>query len=420
MAPPIMHSPTWQGTLAERAARAVMSTYSRYPIELVSGRGCRVTDSSGREHLDFIAGIATSVLGHAHPAIVEAIRANASGLLHVSNLYWTEPMVRLAERLTAAAGMERAFFCNSGAEAVEAMLKLARKARPGRPRIACFERSFHGRTMGALSATAQPHYQDAFRPLVPGFVAVPYGDLAAAEATIDATTAAVIVEVVQGEGGVRPAPDGFLRGLREACDRSGALLLFDEVQTGIGRTGTFYAFQGTGVVPDALASAKALAGGLPMGAMLARGDAASVLQAGDHASTFGGGPFVSSVAHAVLDVVLAPGFLEGVRDRGARLAQGLQSLANRHPSVLGARGSGLLHGLQLDGPHAPALVGLLHERGLLTAPAGKDVLRLAPPLVVTDEEIDEALASIDAALGAFATAHAGSAGAGTAAARGAG
>jgi predicted acetylornithine/succinylornithine family transaminase len=391
----------WTGTLAERGARSVMTTYARYPIELASGSGCRVTDAAGRSYLDFIAGIAVNVLGHAHPAIVDAIRRNADSLLHVSNLYWTEPMVRLAERLTAASSMDRAFFCNSGAEAVEACLKLARKARPGRPRFVTFERSFHGRTFGALSATMQPHYQDPFRPLVPGFVAVPYGDLAAAEAAIDATTSAVIVEAVQGEGGVRPAPAGFLAGLRRACDRVGALLIIDEVQTGIGRTGTFFAFQGAGVVPDAVASSKALAGGLPLGCALARGEAATALQPGDHASTFGGGPFVTSVAHAVLDVVLADGFMDGVAARARLLGRGLADLASRHEHVLGARGAGLLCGLQLDAPRAPDLVALLHARGLLAAPAGKDVLRLAPPLVVSESEIAEALASIDAALGAL-------------------
>jgi len=392
-------SPAWAGSLAERGARAVMTTYARYPIELASGSGCRVVDSAGRSYLDFIAGIAVTVLGHAHPAIVDAIRRNAESLLHVSNLYWTEPMVRLAERLTVASSMDRAFFCNSGAEAVEACLKLARKARPGRPRYVAFERSFHGRTMGALSATMQPHYQDAFRPLVPGFVAVPYGDLAAAEAAIDATTSAVIVEAVQGEGGVRPAPPGFLAGLRRACDRTGALLILDEVQTGIGRTGSFFAYQGTGVVPDAVAASKALAGGLPLGCALARGEAAAALQPGDHASTFGGGPFVTSVAHAVLDVVLADGFLDGVSARAAQLSNGLEDLALRHASVVGARGVGLLCGLQLDGPRAPDLVARLHARGLLAAPAGKDVLRLAPPLVVSESEVVEALGAIDAALG---------------------
>jgi predicted acetylornithine/succinylornithine family transaminase len=375
-----------------------MATYARYPVELVSGRGCRVVDSTGREHLDFIAGIATNVLGHAHPAVVAAIRAQAEGLLHVSNLYWTEPMIRLAERLTAAAGMDTAFFCNSGAEAVEAALKLSRKARPGRKKHVVFERSFHGRTMGALSATAQPHYQAPFEPLVPGFTAVPYGDLDAVRAVLDDQVACVLVEVVQGEGGVRPAPAGFLRGLRAECDRVGALLVLDEVQTGLGRTGSLYAFQGEGVVPDALASAKALAGGLPMGCLLARGDAARAFAPGDHASTFGGGPFVAGVAHAVLDVVTADGFLESVREKGERLAQGLDAIAAKRRLVLRAQGRGLMRGLVLDGPRAPELVPALHARGLLAAPAGKDVLRLTPPLIVTNDEIAEGLETIDAGL----------------------
>ena len=391
-------TPAWAGTLADRASKVVMPTYARYPIELVRGRGCRAWDSSGKEYLDFIAGIATCSLGHAHPAIVDAIRGASDGLLHVSNLYWTEPMLRLAERLTAASGMDRAFFCNSGAEAVESLIKLARKARPGRPRIVVFERSFHGRTMGALSATWQPHYQDAFRPLVPGFVAAPFGDLAAAEVLIDETTAAVLVEPVQGEGGVRDAPEGFLAGLRAACDRSGALLLFDEVQTGVGRMGTLYAFQGLGVVPDALASAKGLGGGLPIGCMLARGEAATTFQPGDHASTFGGGPFIATVANAVLDVVLSEGFLASVASRARELDASLGDIAERHRLVVAARGRGLLRGLALDGERAPDLVSALHRRGILAAPAGKDVLRLAPPLIVSSEEIAIATARLDEAL----------------------
>ncbi len=266
-----MKTPDWAGTLADRGAASVMPTYARYPVELASGSGCRVTDSSGREYLDCVAGIAVSVLGHGHPAMVEAIRGAADGLLHVSNLYWTEPMVRLAERLTKASGMDTAFFCNSGAEAVEGLLKLARKARPDRSKFVCFDRSFHGRTLGALSVTAQEKYQAPFRPLLVKADVLAYGDFEAAAAAIDAETAAVIVEPLQGEGGVRPAPAGFLGKLRELCDEHGALLLFDEVQTGLGRTGSFYAFQGEGVVPDALSTAKALAGGLPMGAVLARG-----------------------------------------------------------------------------------------------------------------------------------------------------
>lgn len=393
-----MSRPDWAGTLVERGAAAVASTYARYPVELVSGRGCRVTDSEGREYLDCVAGIAVSLLGHAHPRIVRTIREAADGLLHVSNLYWTEPMVRLAERLNAVAGMDKTFFCNSGAEAVEALLKMARKARPGRTGFLCFERSFHGRTLGALSVTAQEKYQAAFRPLLPSATAVPYGDVEAARAAIDENTAAVLVEPVQGEGGVRPAPAGFLAALREACDAKGALLLFDEVQCGLGRTGSFYAFQQEGVAPDALSTAKALAGGLPMGAMLARGEAAEALQAGDHASTFGGGPFVARVANAVLDEVLAEGFLGEVKRKGERLAAGLRGLVDAHPAATGLRGRALMLGLVLDGARAGELVDRLRERGLLTCPAGPDVVRLVPPLTITDEEIDEAVAIFGAAL----------------------
>ena len=392
-------APAWAGTLADRGGAALLPTYARYPVELVSGRGCRLEDSEGRSYLDLVAGIAVSALGHGHPAIVEAIRGAADGLLHVSNLYWTEPMVRLAERLTSAAGMDRAFFCNSGAEAVEACLKLARKSRPGRRRILCFERSFHGRTLGALSATAQPWYQESFRPLLPGVEALPFGDPAAAERAIDERTALVLVEPIQGEGGVRPAPPGWLRLLRERCDATGAMLVFDEVQSGLGRTGTFFAYQGEGVVPDAVACAKALAGGLPMGALLARGEAAEAFQPGDHASTFGGGPLVSAAAHALLDVVLADGFLEEVQGKGARLRAGLERLAQTDANAAGVRGRGLMLGLRLAEPRAGELVDAMRRRGALSCPAGKDVVRFVPPLTIADHEIDEALEIVGAALG---------------------
>ena len=388
----------WAGTLAERGAAALLPTYARYPVELVSGSGCRLEDSSGRRYLDLLAGIAVSALGHGHPALVEALRRAASGLLHTSNLYWTEPMVRLAERLTAAAGMERAFFCNSGAEAVEAAIKLARKARPGRPRIVCFERSFHGRTLGALSATAQPRYQESFRPLLAGVEVLPFGNSEAAERAIDEEVALVLVEPIQGEGGVRPAPPGWLQLLRQRCDTAGTLLVFDEVQSGLGRTGTFFAYQGEGVVPDAVTCAKALAGGLPMGALLARGEAAAAFEPGDHASTFGGGPLVSAAAHAVLDVVLAEGFLDEVRRKGERLRDGIEELAAHSPLAAEVRGRGLMLGLRLAEPRAGELVDALREAGALTCPAGADVVRFVPPLVIGREEIDEALGILDRAL----------------------
>jgi predicted acetylornithine/succinylornithine family transaminase len=384
--------------VVSRGSACLMSTYARIPIELVSGRGARVFDREGRAYLDLVSGIAVNVLGHSHPALVAAAREAAGALWHVSNLYWTEPMVRLAERLTFATGMDRAFFCNSGAEAVEAALKLARRARPGRSRIVAFERSFHGRTLGALSATAQPHYQDAFRPLLAGFEILPHGDFDRAAAAIDTDTAAVIVEPIQGEGGVRAAPDGWLAHLRSRCDQAGALLVFDEVQSGVGRTGTFLACQGEGVVPDAVALAKALAGGLPMGALLARGEAAGTFRPGDHASTFGGGPFVASVANAVLDVVLADGFLGGVRERAARLERGLRAIAASAPSVAEVRGRGLMRGLALHGEFAAAVTDALRARGVLAMSAGRDVLRLLPPLVIEDAEIDEAVRAVGDAL----------------------
>jgi acetylornithine/N-succinyldiaminopimelate aminotransferase len=387
-----------RGSLIERGARALVNAYARYPIEIASAAGSRITDTAGRDYLDFVAGIAVNALGHGHPAVLEALRRAAAGPVHTSNLYWTEPMVRLAERLASASGMERAFFCNSGAESIETALKVARKARPGRPRIVVFERSFHGRTLGALSATMQAGYQDPFRPLLPGFTAIPFGDFAAAEGAIDEATAAVLLEPVQGEGGVRPAPAGFLEHLRALCDRSGSLLLLDEVQTGLGRTGTLFAFQASTILPDGFACAKALAGGLPMGAFLARGDAAAALGPGEHGSTFGGGPFVATVALAVLKTIGDEAFLAEIREKGARLGIRLREIAARRERLVSeVRGSGLMWGLALWGPHAPLLVEELHGLGLLTVPAGKDALRLLPPLTVTEAEIDEAAALIDEA-----------------------
>jgi predicted acetylornithine/succinylornithine family transaminase len=386
----------WAGTLADRGAAALQETYARYPIELASGEGCRVTDSSGRSYLDFLAGIAVSSLGHRHPAITDALHRAAEGLIHTSNLYWTEPMVRLAERLVAAADMERAFFCNSGAEAVEAALKLGRKARPGRHRIIAFEGSFHGRTFGALSVTARDAYQAPFRPLVPGVEILPFGEPVGE--SIDDRVAVVIVEPIQGEGGMQPAPEGWLGHLRERCDHTGALLVFDEVQSGIGRTGTFFAYQAEGVLPDAVTSAKALAGGLPMGALLTHGEAAKAFEPGDHASTFGGGPLVAEVANAVLDVVLDEGFLESVGTKGRRLQSGLERLAASGENVAEVRGMGLMQGMRLAEPRAGELVAALHGLGLLTCPAGPDVVRFEPPLIVSDGQIDEAVSLVERGL----------------------
>lgn len=395
----------WAGTLSARGAKVIMPTYGRYAIEVAAGEGARVRGADGRSYLDFAAGVAVNALGYAHPAVVAAIRAGSTGVVHASNLYWTEPMVRLAERLTAMSGMDMAFFCNSGTEAIETALKVARKARPGRARTIVFERSFHGRTLGALSATMQPAYQAPFAPLLEGFHAIPFGDFDAAEAAIASDVAAVLVEPIQGEGGLRPVPAGFLSHLRKLCDRSGSLLLVDEVQTGIGRTGKLFACEHDDVRPDAIATAKALAGGLPMGALLTRGDCALALGPGEHGCTFGGGPLIANVAHAVLDIIANAEFLATVRARGERLGAGLGKLHAAHPTlVTEARGRGLMWGLALSAPRASELVARLHELGLLTVPAGKDVLRLVPPLIVTESDIDAAIATLGTALSGLAVA----------------
>jgi len=391
---------SWAGTLAGRGAEALMSNYGRYPIELASGSGSRVFDAEGREYLDMVAGIAVTSLGHRHPAVVAALRDASEGLIHTSNLYWTEPMVRLAERITEAAGMDRVFFCNSGAEAIEAAIKLGRKLRPGRSRIVAFEGSFHGRTVGALSVTARPAYQTPFRPLLPDVEVLPFGDFSAAESTIDASVSMVLVEPIQGEGGIHPAPEGWLERLRGLSSAAGALLVFDEVQTGMGRTGALFAYQGEGVVPDAVTVAKALAGGLPMGALLARGEAATAFQPGDHGSTFGGGPLVASVANAVLDVVLQDGFMDEVAAKGARLADHLEAIADDTATVTGARGRGLMQGLVLRDETAADVISAAMGMGMLTCPAGPDVVRLTPALTISEEEIDEGAQILRRALSA--------------------
>lgn len=396
MSAPRAIAPSDRG-IAARGDATLVRSYARYPVTLVSGAGSTVVDDDGRRYLDFVSGIAVNALGHGHPALVRALRDAVEGLLHVGNLYWTEPMVRLAERLAAATGLERTFFCNSGTEACEAAIKIARRARPGRTRIVAFERSFHGRTLGALSVTGQPGYRDPFGPLVPEVTFVPYGDRDAT-AAIDDGVAGVVVEPIQGEGGVRPAPRGWLAALRERCDASGALLIVDEVQTGVGRTGTFLAVQAEGVIPDVVSLAKGLGGGIPIGAVVARGEAAEALRPGDHGSTFGGGLVAVAAAHAVLDVVLADGFLDGVRARGAHLEHGLRAIAARRPrQVVEVRGRGLMWGVALASPVAP-VIGRLREDGVLAVPAGPDVLRLLPPLIVTDDEIDRALEAVDRAL----------------------
>jgi acetylornithine/N-succinyldiaminopimelate aminotransferase len=365
---------------------AVMETYARLPVEFVRGEGTRLWDDEGNEYLDFFCGAGVTQLGHCPPSVVEAISDQAGRLLHVSNLFYTEPGIRLAKRLVDSSVDGRAFLCNSGAEAVECALKLARKRRRGGSFVV-LEGAFHGRTYGALSATPQESKQAPFAPLVPGFEMVRRDDPDALADAVDESTAAVLLEPVQGEGGVHPISDEVLHAARSACDRAGALLIFDEVQCGMGRTGPLWAWQEAGVQPDVMTVAKGLAGGLPIGACVTNREQAGVLQFGDHATTFGGGPVVSAAANAVLDVIDDEGFSNAVAGKGRRLAEGLQAMRLR------VRGRGLM--LAFEQPDAPSLVRrALREQRLVLNATGPETVRLLPPLTVSEAEIDEALRRI--------------------------
>jgi acetylornithine/N-succinyldiaminopimelate aminotransferase len=372
------------------AARdAVLPTYARADITIVRGEGCRVWDDRGREYLDFVAGIAVVGLGHCAPAPLAAAHEQLDRLWHVSNLYWTEPMVRLAELLAERFEGGRAFFCNSGAEANEAALKIARKAT-GRTRIVALEGGFHGRTFGALSATGQPSKWEGFGPLVPGVTFARPNDIESLEAALApaADTALLLLEPILGEGGVIPLEPEFAQAAAELSLEIGALLCIDEVQAGMGRTGTFFAHEQLGIKPDLITLAKGIANGLPMGALLAGERAAPGFVPGDHASTFGGNPVVAAAAVAVVEAI-DDELLAHVRERGAQLERGLEAL----PAVRAVRGRGLLVGAQLDRPVGP-IVDACRDEGLLVLSAGADVLRLTPPLVVSADEVAEALETI--------------------------
>ena len=365
--------------------------YARVGPTFVAGEGCELIAADGSRYLDCVAGIAVNALGYGHPLIRDAVtRALETGLIHVSNLYHTEAGERLAEELVARSFADRVFFCNSGAEANEAAFKFARKwsRKPG---IVAFTGSFHGRLFASLAATDRPDYRAPFEPLVPGVHVLPLGDRAAAQRMLaESRVGAVIVEPVQGEGGVRPVPAEWLVFLRELCDAHGAALIFDEVQCGLGRTGTLFACEQSGVLPDMLTLAKPLAGGLPMGAVLLTDRIAAALEPGDHATTFGGGPLVATVALAVLHLLGAPEFLAAVQARGARLGAALHALADRIPKVKEVRGVGLMWGLELSQP-AARFVTAARELGLLITTAGPSVLRLVPPLVISNAELDRAV-----------------------------
>jgi acetylornithine/N-succinyldiaminopimelate aminotransferase len=369
----------------------MMSTYKRWPVEFVSGRGAVLVDDAGREYIDCVAGIAVASVGHAHPRVASAIAAQARTLIHVSNLYVTEPQNRLAQRLADLTGGMRSFFTNSGAEAIECAIKLARRwagrRGAGRRKLVAAAGGFHGRTLGALTATGQPGKQKPFEPLLPGFIHVDYDDVAARGAAVDDSVAAVILEPIQGEAGVVVPSEGYLLAARELCDERGALFVLDEVQTGLGRTGDWFASQFEGVEPDVMCLAKSLAGGLPMGACLARPDVADAFEPGDHATTFGGGPVQAAAALAVLDVIEEEGLVERARGAGRRLGAGLREVfANRE-----VRGRGLMIAVDLGGDVAREVAERALLRGLLVNDATPSVLRLTPPLVISNAQIDEAV-----------------------------
>ena len=366
-----------------------MGTYARNPVEFVRGEGTRLWDSDGNEYLDFLAGISVVQIGHCNPALVKAVTEQAARLMHVGNLYYTEPAIQLAARLSEVSLGGKVFLSNSGAEAVECALKLARRHRPGGGFVV-LEGGFHGRTLGALSATPQEAKQAPFAPLVPGFTVVPREDPAALAAAVRDATAAVLLEPIQGESGIHPLADDVLEAAREACNRHGALLVFDEIQCGMGRTGHLWAWQGTGVRPDVMTVAKGLGGGLPIGACVTTPELGDTLRRGDHGSTFAGGPVIAAGALAVLDVVDDPRLLASVSEQGARLLEGLRGLG------LAARGRGLM--LAFETQDAPRLaLRLLLEQRLVTHATGPDTVRLLPPLTVSAAETEEAVRRIAAA-----------------------
>lgn len=380
---------TTQEVIAE-GEKYVMHTYGRLPMVLDHGEGCYVWDLDGRRYLDLVSGIAVNSLGHGHPAVVQAISEQAASMIHCSNLYWIEHQVQLAKLLVEKSRLGKAFFCNSGAEANEAAIKLARKWGQGKKyHIITMEKSFHGRTIGALAATGQEKYQKAFRPLPEGFSTVPMGDLAALEAAIRPETCAVLLEVIQGEGGVNVPDVSYLQGVQKLCRRYDILLMIDEVQTGMGRTGKPFAFQNFDLEPDVISLAKAIGNGVPMGAIVAADKVADCFVPGDHASTFGGNPLATAAGLAAGKILLEDDFLKQVRDKGTYFRKRLEQLKQAYPDLIAdVRGLGLMIGCELKGSAKEAVNSLL-EKGVLVNPIGEHILRLVPPLVISKEQIDE-------------------------------
>lgn len=388
----------------QREAEALFPTYARRPVTFVRGKGTRLYDDTGREYLDCLSGLSVASLGHAHPAVAAAVAEQMSTLVHVSNLFYTPQQIELAERLHATLGWDQArtFFCNSGAEANEAAIKLTRRhgkrIHPDKVKVVALEGGFHGRLLGALLLTGNPAKHAAFQPLGDWVTHVPHDDAAALTDAVDDRTCAIWVETVQGEGGVRPVPDKVLRAAREACDRHGALLVVDEVQTGIGRLGSWYGWQQTPVVPDVVCVAKALANGLPIGAVVGRGPALGALGAGDHASTFGGGPVVASAALAVLDTIAGEGLVEHAAEVGFALTDRLEDLTAGVDLAAGIRGRGLLQALVLHRPVAADVVAAALEQGLVVNDVAPNAIRVAPALVMGKAELDEMAQRLESAL----------------------
>jgi predicted acetylornithine/succinylornithine family transaminase len=396
--------PLAESEIIEKGKKYLLANVNRIPLAFVRGEGTRLYDASGKMYLDFIAGIATCAFGHAPAFMAEALKRQAESLVHVSNLFYNEPMVRLAELLTNASGLPRAFFANSGAEANECAFKMARKHgfdSDGQKRVNIISslNSFHGRTMGAISLTGQENLHTGFHPLVPGIIFVPYGDLQAMDKAIDDTVAGVILEPIQGEGGVALPPPGYLPGVKKLCRERGALLILDEVQTGLGRTGKDFAFRHFDVEPDILTLGKALGSGYPVACTLSSEEASLALGPGSHSTTIGGAPLAMAVALELSSRLLDPGFLKGVAERGQYFKERLTSLKKDFPELIAdARGLGLMLGLELTAPAAPYTLSL-REQGFLVNSTATKVLRLVPPLTVTEEEIDLLVAALQKILG---------------------
>lgn len=385
-------------TTAELGEKYIMHTYNRFPITLAAGRGMYVYDEHGKEYLDFVAGIAVNSLGHNHPKLVKAITDQAARLIHVSNLYWTEPQVNLAKKLVENGELDKVFFCNSGAESIEGALKLARRygSKTGRQEIITMNHSFHGRTFAAVTATGQQHYQEHFGDMFPHIKYADFNDIDSLKAAVTDNTCAVLMEPVQGEGGIHPADTEYLKQVRQLCDEKDILIMFDEVQCGVGRLGTLFAYQTFGVVPDVVSMAKGIAGGIPCGVVMTKQKVADVFGAGDHASTFGGNPLATAAGNVVVDELLG-GLLDNVKTNGKYLTEKLNELKAKHDCIIDVRGIGFMQGMELNKPVAPVIATAI-DNGLLLVNAGSSIIRFVPSLIATKEDIDKAMEILDAAL----------------------